>query len=83
MTISIMSLGLANQSVLSVYRNILSRDCLGTLFFQILTIDRKKVIKVGILHVMDMFWLPEHHTIVDQQLYALRFIYCIVKSAEK
>lgn len=38
-TISVMSLVLANLSVLSVYREILSRDCLGTLFF---SIDRKK-----------------------------------------
>lgn len=45
--------------------------------------SEKKVVKVGILHFMDMFLLPEHHASVDQQLYAFLFIYCIVKSAEK
>lgn len=42
-----------------------------------------KVIKVGVLHFMDMLLLPEHHTSVDQQLCAVLFIHCIVKKEKK
>lgn len=67
-----MSLGLASQLVLLGYRKILS-SWEHYFYKSWLSIEMD----------MDMFWLPECHTSVDQQLYALLFMYCIVKSAEK
>lgn len=51
-----MSLGHANQLSLSIYAKVVSRDCLGTLFFQTITIERKKVMKVGTLRFMTLQW---------------------------